>query len=77
MADELYQPQVPSKVRDVAYWAGFIVAAVVLLVTGIAPIYATAIVATQITATAGVISAVFAFIAGGLGVAFRPGAQNR
>lgn len=73
---EPYAPLVPKKVRDVAYWTLFVLSAATLLVAGIAPIYATAIVATQILATVGVVTGVSGFIAGGLGVAYRPGASK-
>lgn len=65
-------PTVPARVRTVAYFLGLATGALVLLATGIAPIWLAPDVADHVVSTAGVISGVAAFIAGGLGVAFRP-----
>ena len=64
-------PVVPERVRTVAYFLLFGVTALVLLVTGITPIWFQS-VAQQVVATGGVLSSVIGFIAGGLGVAYRP-----
>ena len=65
-------PEVPPRFRTVAYFVGLIAGALVLLATGLAPIWFAPEVAENIQGTAGVISGVAAFVAGGLGVAYRP-----
>ncbi|WP_282946930.1 hypothetical protein [Cellulomonas endometrii] len=65
-------PAVPPRVRTVAYFILLGVSALVLLATGLAPIWFDDPQAQQIAATAGVISGVAGLIAGGLGVTYRP-----
>jgi len=65
-------PSVPARVRTVAYFLGLVAGALVLAATGIAPVWFEPDVADQVVRTAGVISGVAAFVAGGLGVAYRP-----
>jgi len=68
-------PAVPPIVRTVAYFIILGLSAVVLLCTGLAPIWLGAEVATKVVASGGVFTAVFGLIAGGLGVAYRPTAN--
>lgn len=65
-------PAVPARVRTVAYFVLLGVSALVLLATGLAPIWFDDPQAQQVAATAGVISGVAGLIAGGLGVTYRP-----
>lgn len=65
-------PAIPARVRTVTYFALLAVSALVLLATGLAPIWLSDPQATQVVATAGVVSGVAGLIAGGLGVAYRP-----
>lgn len=65
-------PAVPARVRTVAYYLLLALSAVVLLATGLAPIWLDDPQATQVVATAGVVTSVAGLIAGGLGVAYRP-----
>lgn len=65
-------PAVPARVRTVAYFVLLGLSAVVLLATGLAPIWLADEVATKVVASGGVATAVFGLIAGGLGVAYRP-----
>lgn len=66
------QPAVPPRVRTVAYFVGLITGALVLAATGLAPVWLAPEVAEDVVSTAGVLSGVAAFVAGGLGVAYRP-----
>lgn len=63
---------IPATARTAAYVIGLVVGAIVLTAQGVAPIWFAPDVGEQITATAGVVGGVAAFIAGGLGVAYRP-----
>ncbi len=65
-------PAVPEIVRTVAYFIILGLSAVVLLATGLAPIWLAPDVATKVVASGGVFVSVFGLIAGGLGVAYRP-----
>lgn len=65
-------PAVPARVRAIAYYVLLALSAVVAMVSGLAPIWLTDPVATQVVATAGQATAVAGMIAGGLGVAYRP-----
>lgn len=67
-------PAVPERVRTVAYFTLLSVSALVLLVTGVTPIWLPDL-AQPVIATGGVFSSVIGFIAGGLGVAYRPTAR--
>ena len=64
-------PAVPPRVRTVAYFLLLGASALVLLVTGVTPIWAPDL-AEQVIATGGVVTSVLGVIAGGLGVAYRP-----
>ena len=65
-------PAVPERVRTVAYFLLLGASVLVLLAQGLGEIWLEADVATKVTASAGVVSAVLGVIAGGLGVAYRP-----
>ena len=65
-------PAIPARVRTTAYFVLLGASALILLVTGLAPIWLTDPSATQVIATSGVISGVLGVIAGGLGVTYRP-----
>ncbi|MCG7285344.1 hypothetical protein MHY85_05060 [Cellulomonas sp. ACRRI] len=65
-------PAIPARVRTVTYFILLGVSALVLLATGLAPIWFEDPQAQQVAATAGVISGVAGLIAGGLGVTYRP-----
>lgn len=65
-------PAVPARVRTVAYYVLLVVSALVLLATGLAPIWLDGDAATRVVASAGVVTSVAGLIAGGLGVAYRP-----
>lgn len=65
-------PAVPERFRTVAYFIGLIAGALVLLAMGVVPIWFEPEIAERIVSTAGVVSGVAAFVAGGLGVAYRP-----
>lgn len=65
-------PAVPPRVRTIAYFVLLGVSALVLLATGLAPIWFDDPDAQRVAATAGVISGVAGLIAGGLGVTYRP-----
>lgn len=65
-------PAVPERVRTVAYFLLLGASVLVLLAQGLGEIWLAADVATKVTASAGVVSAVLGVIAGGLGVAYRP-----
>lgn len=69
---DLTPPAVPPRVRTVAYFVLLACAALVLLGTGLAPIWLADEVATKVVASGGVLTSVFGLIAGGLGVAYRP-----
>lgn len=73
--DPAYRPQVSPRVRDAVYWATLGVAAASLLVSGLAGIWAPDI-APEVLATTGVVSGVMGVIGGGVGVVYRPGAQD-
>ncbi len=65
-------PAVPKIVRTVAYFTILGASALVLLATGLAPIWLDGELATKVVASGGVFVSVFGLIAGGLGVAYRP-----
>lgn len=65
-------PAIPARIRSCAYFVLLSASTLVLLATGLAPIWLTAPSATQVVATGGVISGVLGVIAGGLGVTYRP-----
>lgn len=65
-------PTVPARVRTVAYFLLLGASALVLLGTGLAPIWLTDDLAAQVVASGGVLTSVLGLIAGGLGVAYRP-----
>ena len=65
-------PTVPPHVRSVVYYIGLAIGALTLAATGLAPIWLSPDLADQVASSAGVISGVGAFIAGGLGVIYRP-----
>lgn len=69
------RPEVPTKVRDVAYFATLGTAAASALGAGISAIWFPEI-ASQVAATGGVLTTVMGIIGGGLGVIYRPGAQS-
>ncbi len=71
LAADPMPPTVPARVRTAAYFVLLGASAVVLLVTGVLPIWAPDL-ATPVIATGGVITSVLGTIAGGLGVAYRP-----
>ena len=66
------RPEVPKKVRRVAYYVLLAVSALVLLAQGLAPIWLPDPVGGQVVSSAGVVTGVVGLIAGGLGVAYRP-----
>ena len=68
-------PAVPPIVRTVAYFVLLAGAALVLLATGLAPIWLDAALSTKVVASGGVVTSVLGLIAGGLGVAYRPTAE--
>jgi len=72
---DLPTPAVPAIVRTVAYFVLLSASALVLLATGLAPIWLDDDLATRVVASGGVLTAVFGVIAGGLGVAYRPTAN--
>lgn len=65
-------PAVPPRVRSVVYYAGLIIGALTLAASGLAGIWLDPELAERVASSAGVISGVGAFVAGGLGVAYRP-----
>ena len=65
-------PTVPARVRTATYYIGLAIGALTLAATGLAPIWLSPDLADQVASSAGVISGVGAFIAGGLGVIYRP-----
>lgn len=69
-------PAVPPIVRTVAYFVLLGASALVLLATGLAPIWLGDLLATKIVASGGVATSVLGLIAGGLGVAYRPTAST-
>ena len=69
---EYDQPAVPARVRTTAYFLLLAAACIVLLAQGLAPIWLAQDVAEKVVQSAGVFSAVFGLIGGGLGVAYRP-----
>lgn len=71
---DLYKPTIPAKVRTVVYIVGLTVGVLAILATGLAAIWLPA-VAAQVAATAGTFSSAAAFLAGALGVVYRPTAQ--
>ena len=74
--DPTPRPAVPEQVRAVAYFLLLGASALVLLAQGLAPIWLADPTAGQVVQSAGVVSGVFGFIAGGLGVAYRPTAKG-
>ncbi|MFB7798922.1 hypothetical protein [Isoptericola sp. NPDC056134] len=69
-------PAVPERVRTAAYFILLGASALVLLATGLAPVWLDADTATRVVASGGVATSVFGLIAGGLGVAYRPTAVD-
>jgi hypothetical protein len=67
-------PGVPVKVRDAIYIGGLVAGAVIGAVAGVVAIWFPDI-SEQVNATAVVLSTGIAVIVGGLGTAYRPGAQ--
>jgi hypothetical protein len=65
-------PAVPARVRTVTYFVLLGVSALVLLTTGLAPLWLDDPTATRLVASAGVLSGVAGLLAGGLGVTYRP-----
>jgi|GEM_PF-1798574 len=65
-------PTVSPRVRAAAYFVLLGCSALVLLATGLAPIWLAADTATRVVATGGVVTSVAGLVAGGLGVAYRP-----
>lgn len=73
MAEVVTEPdKVPPAVRTVAYYVQLAASGLVLLATGLAPIWLPDGQATQVVATGGVVTAVVGLLAGGLGVVYRP-----
>jgi hypothetical protein len=70
-----YKPNVPDKVRDVAYWLTLGIAAAGALASGVTAIW-TPELAGDVAATAGVLTSVMGIIGGGIGVIYRPGANR-
>lgn len=73
--DPAYRPQVSPRVRDAVYWATLGAAAASALASGIAGIWFPG-VAPEVLATGGVVTTVMGIIGGGVGVIYRPGAQD-
>ena len=69
---EAYTPTVPVQVRTVTYFVTVGVSALTIAIVGLSPIWFETSLSAQITASASVIGASVAFIAGALGVAYRP-----
>ncbi|MDF1705000.1 MAG: hypothetical protein P1U38_09525 [Aeromicrobium sp.] len=67
-----YTDAVSPRWRTRIYFAGLAVAALVLLVSAVAPIWFAPDVADKITQTATAAGTVAAFVMAGLGVAYRP-----
>ena len=65
-------PAVPAHIRTAAYYVGLVLGALTLAASGLAGIWLDPELAERVASSAGVISGVGAFIAGGLGVAYRP-----
>ena len=65
-------PAVPARVRTVTYYIGLAIGALTLAASGLAGIWLDPELAERVASSAGVISGVSAFVAGGLGVAYRP-----
>lgn len=70
-----YQPTVPNRVRDVVYFIGLGVAALILLAVGVVSIWFPGI-APQVSQTGVVVGQAVALVTAGLGVIYRPGAQH-
>lgn len=70
-----YQPTVPARVRDVAYYVALVTGALATGATGVVAALAPD-VAPAVAAVSGAVTGVVATIAGGLGVAYRPGRQD-
>lgn len=65
-------PAVPERVRTWVYFLLLAASVLVMLATGLAPIWLGDDAAARVVASAGVVSGVLGTIAGGLGVAYRP-----
>lgn len=63
---------IPPQVRTTAYFSIFGASAVVLLASGLAGVWLDGEVAVKVIASCGVVTSVLGFIAGGLGIAYRP-----
>lgn len=70
-----YQPTIPSKVRDVAYIAGLIVTAVVGLAVTVVSVVVPDVQAQAAQIGTATLTAT-GIIVSGLGVVYRPGAQQ-
>lgn len=67
-----YRPEIPKRVRSVAYIVGLVVSALAILVSGGAAIWLNSTLSTQVVATVGVVTAATSFLVSALGVAYRP-----
>lgn len=65
-------PEVPKRVRTVAYFVLLGLGVVVALTAGLAPIWAPEEIADKIVRSTVVVTSVMALIGGGLGVVYRP-----
>lgn len=65
-------PKVPPQVRTVVYFTALIVAFLGILVTGYVEIFQPAELADQVNEFVGVVNRALLFLAGALGVAYRP-----
>lgn len=76
-AENEYQPKVPPKVRDVAYFVGLGLSFVCFIAAGGAYIWFDEPVAAAVASTAGLVGTGYGIISNGLGVVYRPGAQKK
>lgn len=70
-----YEPKVPAKVRDIAYFTGLATSALILLSVGVVRIWIPEL-AAQVSETGVVVGSAVGLITNGLGVVYRPGAQR-
>lgn len=77
LEEEPARPEVPDRLRTVAYFVLLVVSAVIGLTAGLAPIWLDEATATRVVASAVVVSSAVGTLAGGLGVVYRPTAQHR
>lgn len=66
-----YKPAIPPIVRTVVYAVGLVVGFLAVLITGVAAVWWPDYT-VQVIATAGAVTAATSFLAGSLGVAYRP-----